>query len=323
MRAISTRRLVLYAAAGSAVAVAGVMTLGLLGVLVTADAMWLSAVIGAFGVLVVALIALRWADRRVVALSRRLSRLDEKLTSVSSTTDSLRPRLDKLSSDVSTVSAGLKDLSRTSAANYNQLEAYIDLRSLIQPRAPMPSLRGWAASPDVLRFLMETMLRQRPKLIVECGSGSSSIWLGYLAEQIAPAKVICLEHDERFGRISRDLIRAHDLGDVVEIRHAPLADWKGAERVYSWYDVEALEDLADIGLLFVDGPPEAIGSEARYPAMPLLLPRCADDAVIVLDDSDRKEETALSDRWLAECPDIERSVLRFEKGAHVFTRRMM
>jgi hypothetical protein len=174
MRAISTRRLVLYAAAGSAVAVAGVMTLGLLGVLVTADAMWLSAVIGAFGVLVVALIALRWAGRRVVALSRRLSRLDEKLTSVSSTTDSLRLRLDKLSNDVSTVSAGLKDLSRTSAANYNQLEAYIDLRSLIQPRAPMPPLRGWAASPDVLRFLMETMLRQRPKLIVMMNASAGS-----------------------------------------------------------------------------------------------------------------------------------------------------
>jgi hypothetical protein len=57
--------------------------------------------------------------------------------------------------------------------------------------------------------------------------------------------------------------------------------------------------------------------------MPLLLPRCADDAVIVLDDSERKEETALSDRWLAECPELERSILRFEKGAHVFTRRTM
>jgi hypothetical protein len=134
MRAISTRRLALYAAAGSAVAVAGVVTLRVLGVLVTADAMWLSAVIGAFGVLVLALIAFRWADRRAVALSRRLSRLDERLTSVSASTDSLKPRLDKLSSDMS---AGLKDLSRTSAANYNQLEAYIDLRAH-PARAPMP-----------------------------------------------------------------------------------------------------------------------------------------------------------------------------------------
>jgi predicted O-methyltransferase YrrM len=205
--------------------------------------------------------------------------------------------------------------------DYRQLEAYLDLRGLIQPRAPMPALRGWAASPDVVRFLVETMLRQRPKLTVECGSGASSVWLGYIAEQLGSGKVVALENDERFAEISRDLIRAHGLDDIVEIRLAPLADWRAGDDTHPWYGIDALDDLVDIGLVFVDGPAGMIAPHARYPAVPLLLPRCADDVVIVLDDASRGEETAISDRWLAEHPRLGRAVLSFEKGAHVFRRR--
>ncbi|MFC4055579.1 class I SAM-dependent methyltransferase [Actinomadura syzygii] len=288
-----------------------------------ANAAWLTAAVGVSAAAAVpVLIVLRRARRWASTVTRRLIGLDERLASVSTAVgDGLRPRLDKLSGEVSAVSTDLVDLARTSAAHYDQLEAYIDLRSLVRPRAPMPPLRGWAASPDVLRHLTEAVARRRPKLIVECGSGSSSVWLGYFAEQLASARVVCLEHDERYGELSRELIRAHGLERVVEIRSAPLADWTSGDRAYPWYSVEALEDLADIGVLFVDGPPAATGPEARYPAVPLLLSRCAADAVIVLDDSRRAEETAISDRWLAEHPEIERTVLPFEKGAHVFTRR--
>jgi predicted O-methyltransferase YrrM len=313
MRALSTKRLAWGMAAGAVAAVAVLLLSSAAGSLALADALGLSTVIVALGGLAVTLLALRWTVRRMTVVTRRLTAVDERLTAA---VPALTDRLDRLSGEVGT---GLRDLARTGAADYRQLEAYIDLRSLVRPRAPLPALRGWAASPDVLHFLAETMMRRRPKLVVECGSGSSSVWLGYLAEQIG-ARVVCLEHDERYGQTSRDLIAAHDLSAVVEIRDAPLTDWKLGGEVHSWYDRAALENLTGIGLLFVDGPPGTIGPEARYPAVPLLLPRCDADAVIVLDDADRAEEIALSDRWLAEHPEIERSILRYEKGAHVLTR---
>lgn len=320
MRALSSRRLALYAAAGSVTALAGVVVLGSLGVLDRVGTIRLAVAVTAFGVLAFVLIALRLIVQRMTVLSRRLSKIEERATSTLSTlTGDVRPRLDKLSREVATMSTELAGLGQ---ANYEQLEAYVDLRGLIQPRAPLPALRGWAASPDVLRLLAETMWRQRPELIVECGSGSSSVWLGYLAEQIKPARVVCLEHDEHYARMSRDLIRAHHLDDVVEIRLAPLADWTHGGQTYAWYDTKALDDLAGIGLLFVDGPPGTTGPEARFPAVPLLFPRCGDDVVVVLDDSDRDEETAVSDRWLEEHPEFERVELRFDKGAHVLTRRV-
>jgi predicted O-methyltransferase YrrM len=316
MRTSSPRQVSLSVIVGTAVAVAAVVTLGLTNVVAPTDTAILSAVVAALGALVLVLIMVRRVFRRLTAVSRRLSTVDEGLSALS---EDVRPRLDKLSAGMD---RNAKALERTSKVDYEQLEAYVDLRSLIQPRAPMPSLRGWAASPDVLRFLAQTVRQRRPKLIVECGSGSSGIWLGYFAEQIKPARVVCLEHDERFWRTSRDLVRAHDLDDVVEVRLAPLVDWKRGEQTYSWYDTAALEDLTDIGLLFVDGPPGTTGPQARFPAVPLLFPRCDDDAVIVLDDADRDEEVAVSDAWLDEHPELERVTLRFDKGAHVLTRRV-
>jgi predicted O-methyltransferase YrrM len=316
MRVPSSRWLAVDAIAATAIALAVVVTLAARGAVGGATAVQLVAAIAVLGALAVVLVGLLVVVRRLAALSRRLARSSERTTTDLST---VARDVSDLTRQVSAVSA---ELSAAGQKHYSQVEAYVDLRNLILPRAPLPALRGWAASPDVLHLLAETMWRQRPELIVECGSGSSSVWLGYLAEQAKPSRVVCLEHDERYARMSRDLIRAHDLDAVVEIRYAPLADWSHGDRTYAWYDTETLKDLTDIGLLFVDGPPGTIGPQARFPAVPLLLPHCGDDAVIVLDDTIRDEETAISDRWLEEHPELERAVLSFDKGAHMLTRRV-
>jgi predicted O-methyltransferase YrrM len=277
-------------------------------------------------------------EDRVMALTHngtiadRLTELERQLASAVSTlthdVSALRPPLDKVSAEISGLAPRLDPLSgaitalgRTALVNYEQLEAYVDLRGIIPARAPMPKLRGWAASPDVVRLLAEEMLRRRPKLIVECGSGSSSVWLGYVAERIGSARVVALEHDERYAAITRDLVHAHGLEDYVEVRLAPLTPWRHEGRDHPWYDRAALDDLTDIGLLFVDGPPAATGPQARLPAVPVLLPRCAEGVLIVLDDADRAGESAISDRWLTAHPELERTERSFDKGAHIFSRR--
>ena len=95
------------------------------------------------------------------------------------------------------------------------------------------------------------------------------------------------------------------------------AGFDGKEQV--WYERDAWSDLTDIGLMFVDGPPAAAGPESRYPAGPLLIPRCAADALILLDDTQRKDERAISDQWLAEFPYLSRT-LYANGSAHAFRR---
>ncbi|WP_248962972.1 class I SAM-dependent methyltransferase [Sphaerisporangium perillae] len=272
---------------------------------------------------------------------RKLRHDHEQLArTVLSAVRDLDERLDTLGG---AVRDGQADLARSARHNYAQLEALIDLRALLQPRAPLPRLRGWAASPDVLRLLIERIAVDRAKIIVECGSGSSSIWLGYAVQQFGGGRVVALEHDERFAEASRDLVLAHGLQDVVEVRHAPLASWTpggqaagrtGEEpgtpqegptgpdggETFPWYDTSALDDVTGIDLVFVDGPPGNTAPLARYPALPVLLPRCADEAWFVLDDTDRPAEREVADRWLREHPELTGAAYPAEKGAMVLRR---
>ena len=215
----------------------------------------------------------------------------------------------------------LATISRVTNTSYSQMEALVDLRDLVRPAVPMPALRGWAASPDVVHTLVEMVWQRRPKLIVECGSGASTVWLGLVCQRVGEGRIVALEHDERYVRTSRATIRVHGLDGIVEVRHAPLQPWGEGDQKQPWYANLAVEDLTDIGLVFVDGPPQATGRLARYPAMPVLLPRCDPSAAIVLDDAFRADEQTISDRWMEENPELERIEHRHEKGTHVFRRR--
>ncbi|WP_067970556.1 class I SAM-dependent methyltransferase [Nocardiopsis trehalosi] len=207
-------------------------------------------------------------------------------------------------------------------ADYEQQVAWQELRDYLRPAPFMPALRGWAASPDVLRLLVEEIRDRAPKLVVECGSGASSVWLGYALRRSGNGRLVAIEHDERYAELSRDLVAAHGLGDIVEVRHAPLREWTppGGGDPQPWYDTEALGDLDGIDVLFVDGPPARTAPQSRYPAGPVLLPRCSADAVVVIDDTVRGDERATSDRWVAEHPGLRYRSVPLEKGANVFTR---
>ncbi|RCV52648.1 methyltransferase [Marinitenerispora sediminis] len=214
--------------------------------------------------------------------------------------------------------------------DYQQQVAERELRDFVDPDRFMPALRGWAASPDVLCLLVEKIRERRPGLVVECGSGASSVWLGHALRRVGEGRLVALEHDERYAELSRDLVAAHGLADLVEVRYAPLRPWPPArddaqaadERERQpWYDLDAIADLTGIDLLFVDGPPGGTAPLARYPAGPVLLPRCSPRAVVLLDDTIRKAEQETSDRWLADHPEFERVTVATEKGTHILTRK--
>ncbi len=216
-------------------------------------------------------------------------------------------------------------VTRQGRHDYEQQVAWQELREYARPGPFMPALRGWAASPDVLRLVVATLRANPPKLVVECGSGASSVWLGYALRRSGGGRLVALEHDERYADLTRRMVAEHHLADTVEVRHAPMRDWVPDDldspnpSGQPWYDPDALADLADIDLLFVDGPPHFTAVEARYPAGPVLLPRCSADAVIVLDDTTRPDEQAVIGRWLAANPGLVCEEMPAEKGAHVFT----
>jgi hypothetical protein len=83
-----------------------------------------------------------------------------------------------------------------------------------------------------------------------------------------------------------------------------------------WYDTGALPPLA-FDMLSIDGPPQATGNLARYPAGPLLFPRLRAGAAIFMDDADRPDERAILARWKNEFPLFAQSARYCEKGCAV------
>ena len=210
-----------------------------------------------------------------------------------------------------------KELKQT----FRQLEALQNLNAVLPTSDVLPATRGWAASPDLLLALVNLVITERPSLIVECGSGASTLWLALALRRFGiDGRIIALDHDPVFSGRTRDFLARHDVLDLAEVRDAPLESFSLDGETYSWYARTAWEDLAGIDLLFVDGPPAATGHQARYPALPLLNKSLSPIATIVLDDLIVPDMREVLPRWLDADPGFSSEILPLEKQAAVLRR---
>lgn len=136
----------------------------------------------------------------------------------------------------------------------------------------------------------------KPELVVECGSGMSSVWIGHAIRGNGSGRLISLEHDPAYFHQTLRLLERNGLTEIVDLRLAELKEYPDGSGQL-WYDTAVLQDLQDIDLLLVDGPPAATGDQARYPAMPFFGNRMSDGGVVVLDDTDREDEQRVLRRW--------------------------
>jgi uncharacterized protein YggT (Ycf19 family) len=199
---------------------------------------------------------------------------------------------------------------------YAQTEALVSLFATVPFRRPLPPMRGWAISPDFAVIIVRTILDQRPSLIVETGSGISTLIAAYCLEQVGAGRIVSLDHDAEFAAVTRLLLKEHGLETFVEVRHAPLANTPSGR----WYKQSAWEDLKCIDLAIVDGPPSTTGPLARYPVVPLLGKLLSPTAVILVDDADRPDEQAMVNEWVHEGLILDQPPIATEKGTAILRR---
>ncbi len=173
----------------------------------------------------------------------------------------------------------------------------------VEPRAPLPPTGMWALDASAVLELVTLVQREQISLVVETGSGTSTVYLAYAVAQHG-GRVVSLEHSEVYAARTRDMLARHGLTEVAEVRVAPLRPLDLLGHLTPWYDPAAVANLHDIGLLLVDGPPETAGAFARYPALPVLGPRLVPGAHIALDDVHRPSEQDILSRWLIERPGL-------------------
>ncbi|MEW1835801.1 class I SAM-dependent methyltransferase [Microbacterium sp. NPDC079995] len=184
------------------------------------------------------------------------------------------------------------------------LQALAQLMTRYQPSAPLPIVSGWAVSPAGLIYLTTAIEEGDLQLAVECGSGTSTLWMAYAMRQKGSGRVIALEHLPQFAEKTYNDLRAHGLEDWAEVLTVPLADTSTPRGTASWYDIDASALPGSIDLLLVDGPPATTGPHARYPALSVLAPSLALNCLIVADDTNRSDEKEMIEFWMSEHPDL-------------------
>lgn len=206
-------------------------------------------------------------------------------------------------------------LARREASRlFGQLEALAALRDTLDGKLALPSTRDWAASADLLRELVTIILARRPQVVVETGSGTSTVIIAACLQRLGGGHLWSLEHLPRFAGETRALLETRGLSDWATVVDAPLRDVQLPDRAWPWYDLATFPPGEPIEVLFVDGPPGDTGPLARYPALPLLIDRLAPGAAILVDDGRRPDERAMIARWQAEVPGLEVRPLPLDKG---------
>jgi predicted O-methyltransferase YrrM len=201
---------------------------------------------------------------------------------------------------------------------FSQLEALAWLQSELDLRRPLPPTRGAAAAPDALLELLRILDDTRPEIVLELGSGVSTIVAAARLKAADRGRIVALEHDPGYAAQTRSHLVAQGLERWAQVVDAPLRDVEIEGDGYRWYELNA-DVPTTIEVLFVDGPPGVTGPLARYPALPLLRERLAPGATLLIDDGSRLDERAMVERWQTEVDGLLVRDLPLAKGAFLIT----
>ena len=151
--------------------------------------------------------------------------------------------------------------------------------------------QGFSAMSDYLETCIEYAYKTKGD-ILECGSGLSTIVVGMIAQKKG-LKLTSFEHLKDWGVKIEKVLKKLSLNNV-QINIAVLKDYGS----YCWYDINCKDLSENIGVVICDGPP-AQTKGGRYGLIPQIGDLLQPGAVVLMDDTMRKEERLIMERWKA------------------------
>jgi len=180
--------------------------------------------------------------------------------------------------------------------NRRQADALTAIRPLMGD-LPLP-LGRWACDAHFAALIVRTIADSRPSLVVECGSGSSTVLAAETLRRLGSGHILSFEHDAAFADATRRMLAHRGLNPFATVLTTPIAPRLVDGETRPWYadSADARVD-ASIDLLIVDGPPRHLHSLARFPAIPLLGHHLAPACTILMDDGNRPDESRIALLW--------------------------
>jgi hypothetical protein len=221
------------------------------------------------------------------------------------------------------VRRGLRDLRVRSMSGpeqeqWRQTSSLIALYRILDGKEWLPTMRGMELSPDLLLHIALHIQRERPRVIIECGCGASTIVMAHAIEKAGGQGHIYSveEHPAVAEETSRELAR-RGIDRLVSINIAPLTEHRYArfDTPFQWYDLSAAALPAQADMLLVGGPRNCLNKFARYPAGPEFLPRLAPGGHVFVSDANELDQIDLRQQWRVLYPDLGIRNLGAENGA--------
>ena len=152
--------------------------------------------------------------------------------------------------------------------------------------------QGWDAKLDYFEEIARRAVTTKGP-ILECGSGLSSLVMGYLAGRRG-VEVWSLEHNSDWHRRVAGVIKRHRVPGL-NLCLAPLRDYGE----FNWYDPPLAKMPEKFSLVICDGPPD-LAHGGRYGLLPVLGDRIESGSVILFDDAREPGQPEVLQRWVAE-----------------------
>lgn len=223
----------------------------------------------------------------------RIHELIEQVTRLSST-------VQQLQGETSAVRRLLRSIPARTAS---QVQPVLELSKLSEQPFRSSSFGGMALDTKNILELVLHVLAHRPSRVTEFGSGQSTVWIARALQKVAEetgtlAEFVSLDHDPKYFRQTQEMLRRNQLDDVVDLRLAELEEVEAEGQNHKWYATVQIEDLHDVDLLLVDGPPGWIQAQSRFPSVPLMSQKLTPTAHVFVDDADRDDEHTTIQRWI-------------------------
>ena len=199
--------------------------------------------------------------------------------------------------------------------SFNSLESHVSLINSLKPVFPLWHKDGFSACSDYLNIVAREILIRKPKQILECGSGLSTIVSSYILQRNNLGKIHSLEHLNWVVDAVNKELKYHNLSEYSKVVHSPLQEVSTSLGTQMWYKHDIIDELGEIDMVIVDGPPKHTNKMARFPVLELVYEKLAKDAIIIMDDADRKDEKEILIIWKQKYPNSNIRKIQTQKGA--------
>ena len=173
---------------------------------------------------------------------------------------------------------------------YERVSAAVQIQGALNGLPVVRPMPGWALSSDaIVQVLCDLQERVEP-VLVEFGSGQSTVIFAAWFRARGRGRFISIEHDPAHAEAMRRQLEAAKLASFVDLQVMPLVDRAAIDGLPSCKSYALPDPFPSFDVVLVDGPSYFFGESTRYHPLKWALERLNAGGAAYLDDTIRPQE---------------------------------